>query len=85
MVVCKRLQAAEGEKNSKAARRIVKLLDKLDLDSLLDVGGDFSQVAQLYHDCARVCLEGERTFYQIGGLRSFIARPVELLLLAASL
>ena len=58
MVVCVFAQAAEGEKNSKAARRIVKLLDRIDLDSLLDVDGDFGQVAQLYHDCARVCLEG---------------------------
>ena len=68
-------QAAKGEKNSKAARRVVKLLDKIDLDSLVGINGDFDLVSQLYHDCARVCLEGDKPPRQL--LNAF-ARQLQL-------
>lgn len=55
------MQTADAEKSLKAAQRMVSFMDASDMAAIASEDGDETAVAELYHTCARICLQGDPT------------------------
>lgn len=64
MLLC--LQAADAERSLKAAKRMVAFMDASDMTAIAGEDSDGTAVAELYHTCARVCIEGMQRFSPVG-------------------